>query len=161
MLPGSRVVYGVVFSSSDATEALHEDVGAAGQVLVALEKVSDLIARPRRAQLALCSWGDLFGRSTLFVRPTADWRVRREIWSPTAMFDSRLLLLLRKLIQMGVVEGGTLMGAGGERVRDPDSSVQAEEDMVVEVIYDLKMVLLGDENISERCGDCFPGLSAW
>ena len=53
------------------------------------------------------------------------------------------------------------MGAGGERVRDPDSSVQAEEDMVVEVIYDLKMVVQSDENISERCGDCFPGLSAW
>ena len=53
------------------------------------------------------------------------------------MFDSRLLLLLTKLTQMGAVEAGTLMSDGGERVRDPDSSVQAEEDMVVEVIYDL------------------------
>ena len=50
------------------------------------------------------------------------------------------------------------MGDGGERVRDPDSSAQAEEDMAVKVKYDLKMVLLGDENISERCGDCCPGL---
>ena len=53
------------------------------------------------------------------------------------------------------------MGAGGERVRDLDSSAQAVEDMVVEVIYDLKMVVQSDENISERCGDCFPGLPAW
>ena len=62
---------------------------------------------------------------------------------------------------MGVVEGGTLMGDGGERVRDPDSSTQAEEDMEVEVKYDLKMVVQSDEKISERCGDCFPGLQAW
>ena len=53
------------------------------------------------------------------------------------------------------------MGDGGEHVRDLDSSAQAEKDMVVEVKYDLKMVLLGDENIFERCGDCFPGLQAW
>ena len=110
-------------------------------MLVALEKVSDLIARPRRAHQALCSWENLFGRSSLFVRHTADWRGRREIWSPTAIFDSRLLLLLRKLTQMGVVEGGTLMGAGGERVRNLDSSAQAEKDMAVEVKYELKMVL--------------------
>ena len=77
------------------------------------------------------------------------------------MFDSWLLLLLRKLSQMGIVEGGTLMGDGGEHVRDLDSSAQAEEDMEVEVKYDLKMVVQSDENISERCGDCFPGLSAW
>ena len=62
---------------------------------------------------------------------------------------------------MGAVEAGTLMGDGGERVRDLDSSAQAVEVMKVEVKYELKMVLLGDENISERCGDCFPGLSAW
>ena len=62
---------------------------------------------------------------------------------------------------MGAVEAGTLMGAGGERVRDLDSSAQAEEDMVVEVIYDLKMVVQSDEKSSERCGDCFPGLPAW
>ena len=128
---------------------------------MALQKVSDLRARPRRAQQALYSWGDLFGRSTLFVRHIVHWRVRREIWSPTAIFDSRLLLLLRKLSQMGVVEGGTLMGDGGERVRDPDSSVQAEEDMEVEVKFELKMVVQSDKNISERCGDCFPGLPAW
>ena len=53
------------------------------------------------------------------------------------------------------------MGDGGERVRDLDSSAQAVEDMVVEVIYDVKMEVQSDENISERCGDCFPGLSAW
>ena len=77
------------------------------------------------------------------------------------MFDSWLLLLLRKLSQMGIVEGGTLMGDGGEHIRDPDSSAQAEEDMEVEVKYDLKMVLLGDKNISERCGDCSHCLPAW
>ena len=77
------------------------------------------------------------------------------------MFDSRLLLLLTKLTQMGAVEAGTLMGAGGEGVRDLDSSAQAEEDMEVEVKYDLKMVVQSDEKISERCGDCFPGLQAW
>ena len=53
------------------------------------------------------------------------------------------------------------MGDGGERVRDPDSSVQAEEDMEVEHTYDLKMVVQSDEKSSERCGDCFPGLPAW
>ena len=53
------------------------------------------------------------------------------------------------------------MGDGGERVRDPDSSVQAEEDMEVEHTYDLKMVVQSDEKSSERCGDCFPGLQAW
>ena len=62
---------------------------------------------------------------------------------------------------MGVVEGGTLMGDGSERVRDPDSSVQAEEDMEVEVVKYLKMVVQSDEKSSERCGDCFPGLQAW
>ena len=62
---------------------------------------------------------------------------------------------------MGAVEAGTLMGARGERVRDPGSSTQAEEDMEVEFKYELKMVVQSDENISERCGDCFPGLSAW
>ena len=62
---------------------------------------------------------------------------------------------------MGVVERGTLVGDGGERVRDPDSSVQAEEDMEVEFMYDLKMVVQSDEKSSERCGDCFPGLQAW
>ena len=77
------------------------------------------------------------------------------------MFESRLLLLLTKLSQMGVVEGGTLMGDGGERVRDLDSSAQAEKDMVVESTYELKMMVQSDKNISERCGDCFPGLSAW
>ena len=77
------------------------------------------------------------------------------------MFDSRLLLLLRKLTQMGVVEGGTLMGAGGERVRDLDSSAQAVEVMKVEVKFELNMVVQSDKNISERCGDCFPGLQAW
>ena len=58
------------------------------------------------------------------------------------MLDSRLLLLLRKLVQMGVVEGGTLMGTKGERVRDLDSSAQAEEVMAVENKYVLKMVVL-------------------
>ena len=53
------------------------------------------------------------------------------------------------------------MGDGGEHVRDLDSSAQAEEDMEVEVKYDLKMVVQSDEKSSERCGDCFPGLSAW
>ena len=53
------------------------------------------------------------------------------------------------------------MGDGGERVRDPDSSAQAKEDMEVEVKFELNMVVQSDENISERCGDCFPGLSAW
>ena len=77
------------------------------------------------------------------------------------MFDSRLFLLLTKLTQMGVVEGGTLMGDRGEHVRDLDSSAQAEEDMEVEVKYDLKMVVQSDKKISERCGDCFPGLQAW
>ena len=77
------------------------------------------------------------------------------------MFDSRLLLLLTKLTQMGAVEAGTLMGDGGERVRDLDSSAQAEKDMVMENKYELNMVVQSDENISERCGDCFPGLQAW
>ena len=85
----------------------------------------------------------------------------RKICSATAIFDSWLLLLLRKLSQMGIVEGGTLMGDGGEHVRDLDSSAQAEEDMEVEVKYDLKMVVQSDEKSSERCGDCFPGLPAW
>ena len=62
---------------------------------------------------------------------------------------------------MGAVEAGTLMGDGGERVRDLDSSAQAVEVMKVEVKYELKMVVQSDENISERCGDCFPGLQAW
>ena len=43
------------------------------------------------------------------------------------MFESRLLLLLTKLTQMGAVEAGTLMGDGGERVRNLDSSAQAVE----------------------------------
>ena len=77
------------------------------------------------------------------------------------MFDSRLLLLLTKLTQMVSVETGTLMGDAGERVRDLDSSAQAVEDMAVEVMYELNMVVQSDENISERCGDCFPGLQAW
>ena len=53
------------------------------------------------------------------------------------------------------------MGDGGEHVRDLDSSAQAEEDMEVEVEYNLKMVVQSDEKSSERCGDCFPGLPAW
>ena len=43
---------------------------------------------------------------------------------------------------MGAVEAGTLMGDGGERVRDLDSSAQAEKAMVVENKYVLKMVVL-------------------
>ena len=77
------------------------------------------------------------------------------------MFDSRLLLLLTKLTQMGAVEAGTLMGAGGEGVRDLDSSAQAVEVMKVEVKFELNMLIQSDKNISERCGDCFPGLPAW
>ena len=53
------------------------------------------------------------------------------------------------------------MGDGGERVRDLDSSAQAEEDMVVKSKFDLKMEVQSDEKSSERCGDCFPGLPAW
>ena len=53
------------------------------------------------------------------------------------------------------------MGDRGERVRDLDSSVQAVEVMKVEVKFELNMVVQSDKNISERCGDCFPGLQAW
>ena len=62
---------------------------------------------------------------------------------------------------MGVVEGGTLVGAGGEGVRDLDSSAQAEKDMVVESKYELKMMVPSEKNISERCGDCSHCLRAW
>ena len=85
----------------------------------------------------------------------------RKICSATAIFDSWLLLLLRKLSQMGIVEGGTLMGDGGERVCDLDSSAQAEKDMVVESKFELKMEVQSDKNISERCRDCSGGLQAW
>ena len=47
-------------------------------------------------------------------------------------FDSQLLLLVRKLTQMDVVEGNTLMGAWDKLVHDLSSSAESEEAMVVE-----------------------------
>ena len=75
-------------------------------------------------------------------------------------FDSQLLLLVRKLTQMDVVEGSTLMGARDKLVHDLSSSAESEEAMVVENKFVLKMVAQNDQNNSKRCRDCSHGLQA-
>ena len=75
-------------------------------------------------------------------------------------FDSQLLLLVRKLTQMDVVEGSTLMRARDKLVQDLSSSAESEEAMVVENKFVLKMVAPNDQNNSKRCRDCSHGLQA-
>ena len=53
------------------------------------------------------------------------------------------------------------MGAGGERIPNPNSSAEGEHLMVVGNNYVLKMVAQNDQNTSQRCRDCSHGLQTW